>query len=313
VLEAAERTLGRDHSLTVSAAMGLSTALTEQGRWAEAEPLARIVLEHRKKQFGAESPAALASMNNLARTLKALGNFQEAEALYRQALKGVSRIQGPSHANTLGCTTNLALLLVECGRADEAEELLRPAVELASEAYGPGHPVTLDTRIGLGRTLIASGDFDDAEKILGQGLDDATAAGTTDSLIQSARYFRGVALEKAQRPQEALIMYRQAYDGLNKPHGLRADFADRVISGMLSCLTSLQQFEPAEQLLMDIQKQFEAIDSPSSKLMYRLNERFADLYTAWDRPAQAAAYRLEAERLMCTTNPATNMAPPGGP
>jgi tetratricopeptide (TPR) repeat protein len=107
----------------------LEWEFAESGRYEEAEPQARTVLEARRRTLGPEHPDTLESMELLAIALRHLGRAGEAESLQRQELAAKERVLGPRHPETAICRYNLACTLVALGRRDEALASLRAAVE----------------------------------------------------------------------------------------------------------------------------------------------------------------------------------------
>ena len=60
--------------------------LYQEGRIAEAIPLATRLLEKRKSSLGPEHPDVATSLNNLAKLYKAMGDYERAEPLYERSL-----------------------------------------------------------------------------------------------------------------------------------------------------------------------------------------------------------------------------------
>ena len=77
---------GPEHPETLLYARKLISALSLQGKYAEAEVIEREVLVVRKRVFGAEHPDSLASISNLATLLSCQGKPAEAAAMNRDVL-----------------------------------------------------------------------------------------------------------------------------------------------------------------------------------------------------------------------------------
>ena len=60
--------------------------LYQAGKYQEAIPIARQLLELREKMNGPEHPSTAPSVNNLAELYRAMGDYAKAEPLYRRAL-----------------------------------------------------------------------------------------------------------------------------------------------------------------------------------------------------------------------------------
>ena len=65
----------------------LALLYSEQGKYAEAEPLYKRALEIGKKTFGPDHPDVATSLNRLAILFVDQGEYAEVEPLYEQALK----------------------------------------------------------------------------------------------------------------------------------------------------------------------------------------------------------------------------------
>ena len=97
--------------------VALAVALTQEGRYSEAEKLYRETTDIERRVFGPEHPDTLAAMSNLANALMEEGRFAEAEKLQRQTLDIQRRVIGPEHPNTLATLENLAVIASVTRRA----------------------------------------------------------------------------------------------------------------------------------------------------------------------------------------------------
>ena len=152
-------------------AQNLGVALYAQGRYAEAEPLARQVNETRTALQGKEHPNTLASVNNLATLLADKGDYAGAEPLFRRALEAHERTLGKEHPNTLASVNNLAILLSDKGDYAGAEPLFRRALEAQGRTLGKEHPDTLRSVNNLANLLRDKGDYADAEPLYRRAMD----------------------------------------------------------------------------------------------------------------------------------------------
>jgi CHAT domain-containing protein len=112
-------------------------ALQEAGKYLEAEPLHRRVLEIREAALGGENAAVSAALNNLANTLTEKGDLDGAEPLYRRALEIDEKVLGPDHVGVAADMNNLANVV---STHDERDWLYRRALEIREKALGPEHP-----------------------------------------------------------------------------------------------------------------------------------------------------------------------------
>jgi tetratricopeptide (TPR) repeat protein len=85
-----------------------ATGLDNQGKFAEALPLAQEATSIRKQVLGEQHPHYATSLNNLARLYESMGDFAKAEALYRQAVRIYKHALGDKHPAYASSVVNLA-------------------------------------------------------------------------------------------------------------------------------------------------------------------------------------------------------------
>jgi serine/threonine protein kinase len=146
----------------------LAAAYEGLGRFDEAEPIYRRVLEIERRLGGPDNLEALATAYNLAFLLESMGRYDEAEPLYRDTLERCTRVLGPTHDGTLSCTAGLSSLLRETGRGAEGRGLLEDAWVLAVETFGEGAGVATYLGGNLGLLCGEIGDHDRAIEVLGR-------------------------------------------------------------------------------------------------------------------------------------------------
>ncbi len=124
---------GPEHPHTLNAMYRLALVLFDEGRYAEAEPLARSTFETRRRVLGPEHPDTLYSMNLLGDILAREGRYPEAEALLRSEVDLARRTFGPGDRDTEAMTYDLACATLgnshEPDHRERAIALLREAVE----------------------------------------------------------------------------------------------------------------------------------------------------------------------------------------
>ncbi len=137
-------------------------ALTAQGRYPEALPLAETALRLAENEFGTNDPIYAIVLNNLAENYRSQGFYAAAHPLYRRALTIVEKVSGPRDADVAGILNNMALSYVGEGRYTEAEPLFVRALTIKQLTLGEGHidvALTLANYAGL---LRATGRADQA-------------------------------------------------------------------------------------------------------------------------------------------------------
>src|SRR5439155_2506781 len=134
---------------------GLGTAFRAQGRYADAEPVFREVIELCEDAFGPDSLETLNALNDLGILFKYAGRFDEAEPLYRRALEINRRAVGEIHYNAASLYHNLGGLEHARGNYAEAEPHARRSVEIRRATVGPEHPSTAADEAALASILYA--------------------------------------------------------------------------------------------------------------------------------------------------------------
>ena len=102
--------------------------LLDEGKYAEAEPLALQSLEVSLKKNGPDHADTATSLGNLASLYKTQGKYDLAEPLYKRALAINEKVFGPDHADTATALNNLAEFYNTQGKYDLSESLLKRAL-----------------------------------------------------------------------------------------------------------------------------------------------------------------------------------------
>ena len=125
--------------------------LFQEGKYAEAEPLALQALEVSLKNNGPDHPRTATGLNNLASVYQTQGKYDLAEPLYKRALAIREKGLGPDHPRTAPGLNNLALLYETQDKYDLAEPLYNRAIAILDRALGESHPNTISLRKNLAR------------------------------------------------------------------------------------------------------------------------------------------------------------------
>jgi tetratricopeptide (TPR) repeat protein len=130
---AVERRRGENHPDLVLALRGLGRALALGGRFAEAEPVFREVLERARRLYPADHSEVAVSLNNYALVQHDLGHYAAAEPLYRDAVE----LERRSGSEAAVARANWALLLIDLGRYGEAAAVSREVLALRERESPP--------------------------------------------------------------------------------------------------------------------------------------------------------------------------------
>jgi hypothetical protein len=94
----------------------------QQGRFAEAETIARQVLESSRRRVGEDHPETLTDMHNLATIVDAFNRYDDAEAIYLKTIEGKLKVYPPGHPSTTRSMQRLISMYERWGRPQKAAE-----------------------------------------------------------------------------------------------------------------------------------------------------------------------------------------------
>ena len=104
------------------------TKFYEQGRYAEALPVAEKIRNICEKSLGPEHPETALALNNLAALYFAMRAYDKAEPLYKRTLVINEKALGPEHPHTASALNNLAELYYKMGAYAKSEPLYKKSL-----------------------------------------------------------------------------------------------------------------------------------------------------------------------------------------
>ncbi len=110
-----------------------------QGKYDEAEPFYKQILELQRETLGESHPNFAQNLSDLANLYRSQGRYNEAEPLYIQALELRRKKLGDNHPDFAQNLDDLANLYHSQGRYDEAEHLYKQVLELRKRILGENH------------------------------------------------------------------------------------------------------------------------------------------------------------------------------
>lgn len=145
----------------------VGTALREQGRYKEAEPVLQRAVARAESSFGEASSHLAAALNNLGMLYKYSGEHSRAEQQYLRALhitqEGDLMLRATLYHNLGG-------IAHARGRFAEGEPYARKAWELRAALLGCEHPTTVADAAALGGLLDGLGRFAESEPLYRKAL-----------------------------------------------------------------------------------------------------------------------------------------------
>ena len=141
------------------------TYLTEQARYAEAEPLYKRALTICEQQQGPERFAVVHILNNLALLYYKQEKYGQAEPLYMRALAIYGQLCLVEHPAVATALDNLAQVYERQGKYAEAEPLCEYALAIRWKYLGPKHRATACSLNNLAVLSERQGRYERAESL----------------------------------------------------------------------------------------------------------------------------------------------------
>lgn len=273
----------------------LGTLLKARGEFNEAEKRLEEGLAIKRKLPDVDPADIAGSLNNLGSFHQTRGNYAKAEQFFRESLEMRRKIaKGRLDTEVATSLNNLASLLQDKGDFTEAERRYRDALDMRRKILDDQHPSVARSLSNLGLVLHLRGNSAEAEKYLREALLIADKNPEVTA-FERAVYLRHLAsvlvalgkpAEGEDRAQEALALFRD-----DDPDSWRVPDTESVLGG---CLAAQGRFEEAEPLLIQSYAVLAKDSGEGAKQVPVALKRIIDLYTAWGKPEQAAAYRSKS-------------------
>jgi serine/threonine protein kinase len=194
-----DRYLGLVHGLG-----NLAELLGRQGRFAEAESLARQTLEIRSANLGPNHQSVWFDRAALANLWAAQGRLQEAIAVREAADTYYTRAFGPNSPDGAGNTSSLGMLYLRTGRLDLAEAVMLRALATRQRLHGIENNQVAREYAHLGMVSLRRGQFALAEQRLRESLRIFELTGSAEvGELSEIRRDLAEAYRRLGRPDEA--------------------------------------------------------------------------------------------------------------
>jgi serine/threonine-protein kinase len=260
----------------------LSTALRDDGRPEEAEPVAREALEIALRLYGPRHANTAESRFRLGFILSVHRKLDEAEAQQREALALQRALLGARHPACGESLLRLGQTLIRKRQAAEGESLVREAVQVLREAYGEEHPSTSRARSNLARLLASRGSYGEAEALLAEVAENASRyygyrnSNVGNVLLVWARV-------RAQRGDLAGAepLMREALELFTADVGPDHSYTQSGRLALADLLVRQGCFADAEPLLLEAHGTGDGAGERGGADRRRVAERLADLYEKW--------------------------------
>ena len=269
--------------------------LTQQGRYAEAEPIVQRTLTMCEQVLGADHPLTACSLSNLAGLYQKQGKYDQAEALAQQALARLEQVvEGngavPSESAFFLATSlnNLAALYQERGKYAQAERLLVRACAIWTHTLGPVHPRFAYSQNNLGSLYEDQGRYDDAEAMYRYALfvSEQVLDSNHPHIATCLNNLAGLYLKQKKYEQAEMLVQRAlriCETELGPNHPLTAVSLSHL-AGLYFWQKTYEQAEPLFQRVLTIN---EYVLGPNHPQVAVALGNLADLYTTQSNYVQA--------------------------
>jgi len=184
--------------------------LYEQGKYAEAVPLAQESLQLAEATFGPKHPNVATSLDNLATLYQKQGRYSEAEPLCKRALAIREEVLGLDDPQVAMSLNNLAVLYRKQGRYTEAEPLYKRAVAIKEKAI-PRDDRELATSLdNLASLYEKQGRYAEAELLVKRALVIQEALGPDDPDVATSLNIQAMLYDDQGLFAEAEPLYKRA-------------------------------------------------------------------------------------------------------
>lgn len=287
--------LGPGDRATLESRCSLADILKTSARNAEAEREAAETAAVAAASLGPDDPMTLQALSLRGGCLYDLGRYAEAESVLQPCAEAKLRIMGEEHAETLTTLNILGMTQRRNGKFAEARDTAERVYTAAKKTLGPEHPSTLTYMNNLAQARQSAGDPESAEVLYRQALEIRTRlAGPSATSTLTVLNNLGLLLCEQKRPEEALPMLEEVRAGLGAalPAGHWMLGASSGYVG--DCLTDLGRYDEAETLLLSGRATLEKALGPDHPRCTTIAKALAKLYTAWNKPEQAAEWAAKS-------------------
>ena len=294
-----------DGAETVDTMYDLSNLLLQQGKYADAEPQLRTVVDVRRRLLGEQHADTLAAASALGLVYAAQGKLEPAEPLLASAVEGFRRIRGDDDPQTIDSMGNLGFVYDRLAKYREAEAMYGDALKISQRVRGHEHPETLLLMNNLAEVYRHRGSYSEAEPLMVKTLalrrrvlGDAHPH-THNTMNNLGIVYSAVGrLDDAERLLEEVLALRLRALGERHPNTLM------TMNNLAHAYRTQGKYTDAETMLVKaigLERQVQGVRHPDTRL---LMSNLVLVYRAQGRYAEAKALIREGlESDLATTGP----------
>ena len=295
-LAAEKRQPPADRSSLMAILLALDRILSVTDRYDEAGIVTRDLLATAREVSGENSELYAQGLNAVGMLYVNKGNNAAAEVPLRQAVDIYRRVSPNNPLLATGLADAAYNLLLQ-GKTDEPEGILRDALDLHRRLVGEdSNPYHFDMAL-LGFMHYERGDYVAAEREMRYAVDYLIPRYPRDDEdMVGGRVVLGLSLIRLSRPAEGEPYLREAFDIAQANHftgPLTSLSAAR--SALAQCLLAQKCYAEAEPLLLSEYADVQIRLGAPKALTTHTAGLLRDLYTAWNKPAEASRYQAGAK------------------
>ena len=269
----------------------LSYSFSVRGQAAQAEPFLADALTHARAAWSEQSSDYANILNDLGNVKFAEGDYAAAESIYRR-LVAIQDQLGPGGEHSIAPLLNLCICLFDQEKPAEARQMINRMERDSRRLFGEKSLYYAFAIYGHGVADATEGNYQTAIPLLQGALPVLTAvypAGQTT--VVQCRAELGLCLTRTGRAAEGEPLLRAALaDGGQVG---RQDFAHtcgNLETALGECLLAQGRYAEAEPLCLTGRDDLEKRLGPQNRFTLRADQRLHDLYSAGNKPAEAARF-----------------------
>ncbi|KAL2825852.1 hypothetical protein BJY01DRAFT_256170 [Aspergillus pseudoustus] len=280
----------------------IADCLLSDGRYNEAEPLYRGLLDLNQEKSGTDNLVTLTSMAHLATTYCNQGRWNEAEELRVQVMETSKAVLGVEHPDTLASMANLASTYHSLGRWSEAEELFVHVTKTSRTVLGAEHPHTLACMANLASTYQRPRRWSEAEQLEAQVFESSErVVGPKHFKTAMSRGRLAMIYWKLGKHKQALEIGLPAMERMKTTLGPDHPYTLTAMSIAGSAFHDLREYAKSEIMHIEVTEKWKSIYGPEHPSTLLSMQNMATLYQSqerWDKAETLGVQVMDKRRLV---------------
>ena len=201
-----------------------------------------------EEQLGPDHLQTISVQGELANIYQAKGELDRARALLLDTRQRYLRELGPEHPWVARVANHLGGVEWKAGDYAKAGEYYAEALAIRERAFGPEHPTLASPIANLGVIASMNGDYDQAASLFARAIELYRSEGDSKLLASTLDNLAACETRRGNN-DEAMVLYRDAYEVRKRIHGLEHPELARSLINMAQLETQLGDPAAASELL----------------------------------------------------------------